>query len=205
MARFLRFAFGVLIALATLSAQELPEPEAADSFEIEPGLLIPNRASDEPLSESSADDPAPTELTVARLEMEFDRAKKAAAAGERLFKTGVLAKVEAEERALKVMRVAAQLAAAQVERARQEIASMQSRFDAGQIRKEELAMAAAELAQAEGKALAAAEARDRAELEAAQLNLRRQQKLLAAGSGRKSDVHRAEERLAKLNQPRDAP
>ena len=37
-----------------------------------------------------------------------------------------------------------------------------------------------------------------AELNAAELNLRRQQKLLALGSGRKSEVARAEQKLAEL-------
>ena len=41
----------------------------------------------------------------------------------------------------------------------------------------------------------------RAELEAALRNLQRQKKLLALGSARKSDVNRAEEKLAELQRP----
>ena len=40
--------------------------------------------------------------------------------------------------------------------------------------------------------------RERAELDAAEANLRRQQKLLQLGSAQKSDVNRAQEKLAEL-------
>ena len=41
--------------------------------------------------------------------------------------------------------------------------------------------------------------------DAAELNLRRQRKLLALGSAHKSDVARAEEKLAKLREPEQSP
>jgi len=53
------------------------------------------------------------------------------------------------------------------------------------------------------KVLKAAAARERAELDAAQLNVERQRKLLALGSGRKSEVSRAEQKLAELKTPKD--
>ena len=52
-------------------------------------------------------------------------------------------------------------------------------------------------------AQAAKERRERAELDAALLNLRRQKKLLVLGSGRKSEVSRAEEKVAALQHPED--
>jgi outer membrane protein TolC len=58
------------------------------------------------------------------------------------------------------------------------------------------------LAHAIKAAHAAAAERERAELEAAKTNLQRQQKLLALGSGRKSDVARAEQKLAELKTPK---
>ena len=54
------------------------------------------------------------------------------------------------------------------------------------------------LAQVTAAAQAAAANLAKAELDAAILNLQRQQKLLALGSARKSDVTRAEEKLAAL-------
>ncbi|PYI76905.1 MAG: hypothetical protein DMF01_02780, partial [Verrucomicrobia bacterium] len=64
--------------------------------------------------------------------------------------------------------------------------------------KDELAQARADLAQLTEAAEIATAKRERAELEAAELNLRRQQKLLKLGVARESDVTRAEEKLAEL-------
>jgi len=74
---------------------------------------------------------------------------------------------------------------------------------AGEIAKEELAEAETLLAHAIEAAHAAAVERERAELEAAKTNLQCQQKLLALGSARKSDVARAEQRLAELKTPKN--
>ena len=54
------------------------------------------------------------------------------------------------------------------------------------------------LAQLTEVAQATAAKRERAELEAAEANLRRQQKLLKLGIGQKSDITHAEEKLAEL-------
>ena len=65
----------------------------------------------------------------------------------------------------------------------------------------EVAKAAlAQLTEAEEKALAK---RESAELEFAEANLRRQQRLLKLGSAHKSDVTNAEERLAELKAPKN--
>ena len=45
--------------------------------------------------------------------------------------------------------------------------------------------------------------RERAELEAAEANLRRQQKLLKLGIANESDVDRAQEKLAELKAPKN--
>jgi hypothetical protein len=49
----------------------------------------------------------------------------------------------------------------------------------------------------------AAQKRERADLDAAEANLRRQQKLLRLGSAQKSDVTRAQEKLAELKAPKN--
>jgi hypothetical protein len=59
------------------------------------------------------------------------------------------------------------------------------------------------LATATSAAQSAEAKRDRAELDAALLNLSRQKKLLALGSGRKSEVSRAEEKVAALQQQKN--
>ncbi|HEY2625326.1 MAG TPA: hypothetical protein VGI41_01105 [Candidatus Udaeobacter sp.] len=186
-----------MVALATdeLARTESDEPE---SFDIEPAPLIQNRP-DDPFSATSS----PRDLDVARLGKELDRAKKNASGAERLYKIGVLAKVEVEQRALKVVRLESDLANAQLSRAKAELAAQESQLAAGEITKDELEAAKAALAQLTEAAQIASAKRERAELDAAEANLRRQEKLLRLGSAHKSDVNRAQEKLAELKAPKD--
>ena len=191
-----------LCLAAILAAQDLPKHDPDDSFEVEPPLLIPNR-SNEPLPDPITAGQPVSNPDPDRLEKELERAKKNAAGAERLFKIGVLAKVEVEQRALRVVRLQSDLENARLAQAKQEIAQQEQRLAAGEISKADLSQAEVTLAQATEAAQAAAEKRERAELEAAELNLRRQQKLLALGSGRKSEVARAEQKLAELKAPKE--
>jgi hypothetical protein len=182
-------------ALAALATDELPrnESDEPESFDIEPAPLIQNR-SDEQLSATSS----PRDLDVARLEKELERAKKNASGAERLCKIGVLAKVEVEQRALKVVRLEFDLANAQVARAKAELGAQESQLAAGESTKDELEAAKVAVAQLTEAAQVAAAKRQHAELDFAEANLRRQQKLLRLGSAQKSDVSRAEQKLAEL-------
>ena len=196
MMRLLAFPLGIFLAASLLAEDELPkDPEG--SLDIEPPLLIqeiPSRGLAQ-----AAPGVAP-ELDPERIQIALEKAKKSAAAGERLYKSGVIAKVEAENRSLKVIRLEAELAEAQLKLAQQTVASQQSRFDAGEISQSEMEIGKTTLVTATTAAESAAARRDRAELDAALLNLSRQKKLLALGSGRKSEVNRAEEKVAALQQ-----
>lgn len=192
--RLLAFPLSIFLAASLLAKGELPTGPG-ESLDIEPPLLIqeiPSRAS-----VPSTTGVAP-EVDPERIQIALEKARKSAAASERLYKRGVIAKVEAENRSLKVIRLETELAEAQLELARQIVASQQSRFDAGEISPGEMEIAKATLVAATSAAQAAATRRDRAELEAALLNLSRQKKLLALGSGRKSEVSRAAEKVATL-------
>ena len=196
MTRVFAFFSALSAAAAIFAAEELPKSDDIDSLDIEPPLLIPNLTRDkEPVvakdTPSSIPDPD-------RLEMELERAKRNARSAERLFKIGALAKVEAEQRVLRVARLQSDLEAARLTRAKEELTAQQSKFAAGEISQAELSDAETEVARAIEAAHAAAVAREHAEVEAAQSNLDRQRKLLALGSGRKSEVSRAEEKLAEL-------
>ena len=185
----------IATALAAFAADELPRNESSepDAFDIEPPLLKQN-LSTEPLPTTSS----PGDLDVVQLEKQLDRAKKNASGAERLYKIGVLAKVEVEQRALRVVRLQSDLANAQLARAKDDLAAQESQVGAGESTKDELEAAKAALAQLTEAAQAAAAKRERAELDAAEANVRRQQKLLALGSAHKSDVNRALEKLAEL-------
>jgi hypothetical protein len=161
--------------------------EEPDSFDVEPPILKQN-LSDEPLPNGG----------VARLEKQLERAKQNAAGAERLWKIGVLAKAEVEQRLLKVVRCESDLANARVARAKEDLVAKESQLATGEITKDELEAVKTALAQLTEAAQVVSAKRERAELEAAEANLRRQQKLLKLGIGQKSDVTRAEEKLAEL-------
>jgi hypothetical protein len=184
----------IATAVATLAADPLAQNQSQepDSFDVEPPVLKQN-LTDQPLSTTEAPDG-----DVAQLEKQLDRAKKNAAGAERLYKIGVLAKMEVEQRALKVARVESDFANAQLVRAKNDLAAQESLLAAGEGTKDELEAAKAAVAQLTEAAQIAAQKRERAEMEAAEANLRRQEKLLKLGIARKSEVIDAQEKLAEL-------
>jgi len=183
-------------AMMTLAADQSSNSDEPGEFDIEPPILKQN-LSDE-LAEAGTPDG-----DVARCEKKLERAKRNAAGAERLWKIGVLAKVEVEQRALKMVKCETELASARVAQAKETVAQQESRVASGETTKQELEVAKTALAQlieAEQKAVAK---RESAELEFAEANLRRQQRLLKLGSAHKSDVTNAEEKLAELKAPKN--
>ena len=183
-------------AMIALAADQSSNSDEPGEFDIEPPILKQN-LSDE-LAEAGTPDG-----DVARCEKKLERAKRNAAGAERLWKIGVLAKVEVEQRAVKVIKCEGELASARVAQAKETVAQQESRVASGETTKQELEVAKTVLAQlieAEQKAVAK---RESAELEFAEANLRRQQRLLKLGSAHKSDVSNAEEKLAELKTPKN--
>ncbi|MEY2561633.1 MAG: hypothetical protein QOG51_2048 [Verrucomicrobiota bacterium] len=201
MMRWIALAFTLLFAASLQAQDELPK-DPGEPLDIEPPLLIqetPNRN----IRRTTPDVADQKELDPERIAVALEKAKKSAASGERLYKSGIIAKVEAENRALKVIRLEADLAAANLELAKENVAAQQTHFDAGEISQAELETAKSGLLAATNEAQLVAGKRDRAELDAALLNLNRQKKLLAMGSGRKSEVNRAEEKVSELQRPKE--
>ena len=182
------------MAMAVCAADQSAgnKSEEPDSFDVEPPILKQN-LSDEPLPDGD----------MARLEKQLQRAKQNAAGAERLYKIGVLAKMEVEQRLLKVIRCESDLANARVARAKEELAEKESQLATGEITRDELESIKTALAQLTEAAQVATAKRERAELEAAEANLRRQQKLLKLGIAGKDDVDRAQEKLAELKAPKN--
>jgi hypothetical protein len=173
----------------------LPEADDYESFEVEPPILMPNRQVD---SAQSTSNPAVSERDPTELEKKVERAKRAAIDAEQLFRRGVLSKVEVELRALRIIRLQADLENARYQRAVADLAVQRTRLEMGEISKEELAAFEKQAQTARDTAEAAAAAREKANISAAEANLRRQQKLVELGSARKSDVARAEQKLAEI-------
>jgi hypothetical protein len=186
---FLLLVTAIVAAITALAADQSDQDNSGepDSFEIEPPILKQN-LSDEPLPDGD----------VPRLEKQLERAKRNAAGAERLCKIGVLAKVEVEQRLLKVLRCESDLTNARLADAKEQVVEQESRIAAGENAKDELEAAKVALAQLTEAAELASRKREQAELDFAEANLRRQQKLLRLGSADKSDVNRAQEKLAEL-------
>jgi hypothetical protein len=182
-------------AMIALAADQKSNSDEPGEFDIEPPILKQN-LSDE-LAEAATPDG-----NVARCEKKLERAKQSSAGAERLWKIGVLAKVEVEQRALKVTKCEAELASARVAQAKERVAEQELLVASGESNKQELDVAKAALAQLIVAAETAAAKREQADLESAETNLRRQQKLLKLGSAHKSDVINAEEKLAELKAPK---
>jgi hypothetical protein len=198
--RWIAFSSGMVFAFATLSlgAEDLPKSDQEEeSFEVEPPLLIPYR---DPVTPGGATAVAttPVSVDIERLTKDVERAKRSAISAERLFKIGVLAKVEAEQRALRAVRLQSDLENARLAQAKADALAQSDEKAASQSVNPAPATDEAALARAIEAAHAAAKKREQAELAAAEANLTRQQKLLSLGSGRKADVAKAERKLAEL-------
>ena len=183
-------------AMVALSADQSSNSAEPGEFDIEPPILKQNLPDE--LAETGTPD-----ADVGRCEKKLERAKQSAAGAERLWKIGVLAKVEVEQRALKVIKYEADLATAQVAQAKERLAAQESRAASGEVAKQELDMMKAALTQLIEAAEKAVAKRETAELEFAEANLRRQQRLLKLGSAHKADVTNAEEKLAELKTPKN--
>jgi hypothetical protein len=196
--RVLAFFLSATITISTF-AQDASPNESLDAFDIEPLSLIPNRTGDQPLSDTVA----PDNVDLAKLEKNFERAKKAAESAERFCKIGALSKLESEQRGLRVVRLECNLENARLAQAQAELDTQRSRVDAGEISKAQLVDLEAAVARATDAAQTAKAKRERAELAAAEANVQRQRKLVALGSARKSDVARALEKLSEITAPKN--
>lgn len=195
--RAIALAAGICLTSA-FAGNELPENDDADSFEIEPPLLIQN------LNREKLPDPAAAAAIVPdieKLEKAIERAKRASAGSERLFRIGVLARQDVEQRALRIVRLQSDLENARLAGAKENAIERERRFAAGEITKDELVKAENDVERATQAAQTAVTARRQAELAAAEVNLQRQRKLVALGSGHKSDVAKAAQKLAELRIP----
>src|SRR5438552_16475421 len=179
----------VSLSLSSLLAQEVPKSDD-ESFDIEPPLLV------KPWEPQSAPDDSGEDavsLDAAKLAQRLEGAKKSAAATARLVKGGVLSKVEEEQRALRVVRLESELAKAQMISAQQQLTSLKARFLAGQVSQPEVDAATTAVTQASAAAQKAGAKYHKAQLDAAELNLRRQRLLLKIVSSPMYDVDRSED------------
>src|SRR6266481_3629843 len=155
MLRGIALVFGCIAT--TLFAQE-PATDP-DSFDIEPPLLIPNRG-DEKIAKGES---SPTrDVDLAKLEKEFERAKRNAAGLDRLLKIGALSKLEVEQRKLRVVHLEFDLANARLLAAKEKMLEKDKQASAGEIAKTDVTPAENNLALAICAAHAASAKREQA-------------------------------------------
>lgn len=192
-----RFAPLLLLLSAAVYAQELPKRDSGKEIDfLEPKLML-NDVGELPLPPGSKLEPDagnPPTLDVAKLTAEVERAKKAALWREKLCKSGVLSKLEAETAALKVVRLMKDLETARAEAARAALEELRKKSAPA----EEIAAAEKAADSLTATAKESAEKWNAAQRAAAELNLQRQRKLYTLGAGSKSQVRKAEATLQTL-------
>jgi len=194
MTRVLALLVTLFPAVTLTLAQDQSRPnksEESNSFNTELPILKQKLSDDGSTPEASG-------AAVARLQTKLEEAKRDAKGVEGLCKHGVLSKLEMEQRLLKVIQCEAELASTRLAEAKQKIADLQPDVASGESAKDQLASVKAALKQLSEAMKAAKAKRERAELEAAEANVRRQQQLLKLGLAAQSDVNGAEEKLAEL-------
>ena len=169
-----------------------PDP---DSFDIEPPLLVPERDDEKT---AKAEPSSARDVDVAKLEKELERAKRNVASLDRFLKIGALSKLEVEQRKLRVVHLEFDLANARLLAAKEQMLQKDKQLNAGEIAKADVTPAENNLALAIEAAHTATTKREQADVDAAEANVHRQEKLLALGSARKADVDRAIQKLSDL-------
>lgn len=193
-------AAALLLALAASTVFGQEPGKDPDSFDIEPPLLIPNRDDEKPAKA----EPSPSrDIDLAKLEKEFERAKRNIAGLDRLLKIGALSKVEVEQRKLRVIHLEFELTNARLVAAKEQMLEKDKQLNSGQVAKTDVTPAENNLALAIQAAHAAHAKSDQADIDAAEANVHRQEKLLALGSARKKDLDRAVQKLEQLRAQKD--
>ena len=186
----------ITISSIAVAGNKSSDPDP-DSFDIEPPLLIPNRDL-EKSNDSNSSTASTREVDLDKLEKQFERAKKNLAGLDRLLKIGALSKLEVEQRRLRVIHLEFDLANARLVAAKEQMLVKDKQLSTGEIAKTDVSPAENNLALAIQAAHTATTRREQADIDAAEANVHRQEKLLALHSARKSDVARAEQKLAEL-------
>ena len=161
-----------------------------DIGDVLPGKELPN-------FELMPPDPV---MDVERAKTELDRAQRKEQRWEKLFKSGIVAKVDAEACVLATARARARYEKARVADQQHALETLRQRAAGGQLTADAVKAAESALATAQTMSAEADAALQHTELMLAEVNVDRQRRLLALGAGSKTQLQRAESTLAKLKQ-----
>jgi len=185
-----------LLGAALLRAQDEPLPRRApdEPLDFEPKLML-----DGPHAAIVATSPTPSPGNhVRQCQAALLEAEQRAADAEQLYKEGILAKVEIEARFLRIIQARKELADAALAVAAAHADAVKRSFDAHESSQSDLNAAIAALKTAQADADADTAEWDKAELNAATLDLERKRKLYSEGVGSQRELQMAEDRVALL-------
>ncbi len=190
-------AFVFLAGTAGLRGQDsLPRKSPGEPMDFEPKQMLEGPgASPAPVVTVP---PISLDDRVQLIEMALAVAQKRSSESEDLFKDGILAKVEVEERALRVVELTRQLDDAKLALAQAQADAVKKSFDAHQASQADLDAANAALNTAQQTAVAATAQWNQAQLNAATLDVQRKRKLYYEGVATRRELEMAEERLTLL-------
>ena len=185
-----------LLRVAPLHAQDdLPKHASGEVLDFEPKLML-----DGPRATFAAPSPVSSaEGRIRELEDALIQAEKRSVDSEQLFKEGILAKVEVEGRALRVVQVRKELADARLSVAAARADAVKKSFDSNAASQPDLDAAEAALKTARESAAAASAEWDKGQLDAANLDLKRKRKLYAEDVSTRREVQMAEDRVVLLS------
>lgn len=129
---------------------------------------------------------------------DYERAQAREARWQRLWKAGVLAKVEAERAILQTARCRARMEKTRVAAQAAALEDLRTRATAGTASADSVSAAESALQSAQSMSAEADAALRRTELLLAEANVDRQRRLIAAGIGSKTQLQRAESSVAEL-------
>jgi hypothetical protein len=186
-----------LLGAAILRAQDdLPHHAPGNALDFEPKLILEGTDS----ADLSATRPTPSpEDRVQQCQAALLLAEQRAADSEQLFKEGILAKVEAEACFLRVTQRKKELADALLDAAQARADTTAKSFNAHGASQADLDSANAALKAARDAAASASADWDKAQLDAAILDLQRKRKLYSEGVASQHEVQVAEDRVALLS------
>ena len=182
-----------------MRAQDLPKHGPGETLDFEPKLMLDGPHGPPAQSKPAALTEEQLEVQVRQLEAVLTRAEQSAVEGEQLYKDGILAKVEAEDRVMRVVKVRKELADAKLVTTAGQVETVEKAFAARTGSQADLDAANTALKAAQAAATAAEAEWTKAQIDAAALDLKRKRKLYAEGVGSRKAVEMAEDRLALLS------
>lgn len=185
-----------LLGTAILRAQDdLPRHAPGNALDFEPKIILEGTGSALTAASST---PSP-EDRVQQCQAALVLAEQRAADSEQLFKEGILAKVEAEACFLRVVQRKKELADALLDAAQARADATAKSFNAHGATQAGLDSANAALKAASAAAASASADWDKAQLDAAIVDLQRKRKLYSEGVASPHEVQVAEDRVALLS------